>query len=1226
MQHTIRFLYLFFVIVLFSVSAFAQDLCTANISPSGTAYICNGSSVILRANAGITNPDLKYQWFKNGKPITGATTQNLPPITTATPSSPSNPQGGDEYYFEVTSTSGACPSNTSAVTRVVLGPNISTPNFTIEPTGQVCSGESVTFRVTQPNTNPDVVYLWYFGDRTIGRGAEVTHTFSYLGAGTQAFNIKAVASFNNCVSDTARQSITVKGSPNFTEANVTDSANFELCIPKDSAVNVRAKLLNTIADPATVTQYIVDFSDGSGPQTFQPNQFTATTPIRNPLPYDTIGTFPIRIRAVGTNGCVTEVVKNYEVSQKPTANFQVSPPDGKKRLDPNQCVPVIVTPTDSAKGGNLTYKWAVLNNQGQPTGGFEYINNTTDTSAVPVFQFNEMGRFQIQQIVTNQCGSDTTSQSVLIAYPEVQLNADGPFCGPTTIKFSDQNVFYDANLGTEDPTTFRWVISGTSGATFVNGTSANSKYPEISFPNPGEYKVSVSFANECGNSADVAQQGAGEITITVNEIPQPPTVTATGVSICSGESTDIRPTGPAGNTFIFYTSATGGTPLDTAATYTTGPLTASTTFYITTLSPNGCESNGARTPFAVSVLPPIANNSISQDQEVCQGSAPKLLSGTQPTGGDTNGYKYEWQLSTTGPNGTFATAPGVNNSRDYTPPVLQQNAWFRRLVTSASCSGDTSNVVAITITPRIAGGSITGDQQVCANEPVLPLTGSPLAGGTIQWRSSTVSATAGFTPATNINNEENYEPGILSQTTWFRRYVTSGGCIDSSNVVVVTVDQPVTNNTILSDQSLCGGEQPAPLTGSDPQGGTLPLRYIWESSTTGPDVGFNPAAGTNNTANYNPAVLTVTTWFRRGVISGSCDPNYSNVVQIIVLPLITNNTINGTEPAVCENTAPKTITGSAPSGGNGTYTYLWESSITSATAAFAPAAGTNNTQNYTPPVISRTTWYRRTVISDNCTSISQTIEIKVNPLPPVPVVEASGVTTCQDSTATLVATGTGLTYQWFETPTGGNILFEGATFITNPITQTTTFYVQAVNQNQCVSPARTPVTVNVTSITASAGRDTTIIEGNTMELIGHGGVRYKWEPAIGLNDPNVERPVASPTKTTTYKVTAFSEEGCSATDEVTITVIPRVLIVNTFSPNHDGINETWEIQRIENYPEATIEIFNRWGTKVFTSEPGYPKAWDGTYNGQDLPLATYYYIIRLDKISKPISGNVTLVR
>ncbi|QNF34157.1 gliding motility-associated C-terminal domain-containing protein [Adhaeribacter swui] len=1219
MQQPIRYLYLFLVFVLFSVSSYAQ--CPANITPSGTAYICNGSPVLLTANEGLVNPDLRYQWFRNGTLIPGATNQTFNATTVGT------------YAVEVNSrsTPPACPSNTTNPgTTVEIGPNLVRPDFTFSPTGVQCSGDAITFQIVGPN-NSDYEYLWDFGDGTVGRGYQVEHAFTYFGTNTKTFNVSVVTAFQGCRSQTsAPQTITIEGGPNFTPTMVTDSANFEVCIPKDSSISVRAKLFNNItadaASAAGITGYLVRWTPDGDPINYDPTLFNPDAFIRNDIPFDTIGTYPISITAVGPT-CNTTITLLYQVSQDPTAGFSVSPPDGKKRLDPNQCVPVIVTPVDSARGGNLTYKWSVLNNQGQPAGGVTYINNTTDTSVSPVFQFNMMGRFQIQQIVTNQCGSDTTSQSVLIAYPEVQLNADGPFCGPTTVKFSDQNVFYDTNLGTEVPGSFRWVITGTSGATFVNGTSANSKYPEIRFPNVGEYKVSVSFANECGNSADVAQQGAGEVTITVNEIPRAPVIAVTGVAICSDESTTITPTGPAGNTFLFYTGATGGTPIDTTTSFNTGPLTASTTFYVTTLSPNGCESVGARTPFAVTVFPAIANNTITQDQEVCQGSAPALLSGTQPTGGDNStGYRYTWQFSQEGPNGTYNIAPGVNNGRDYTPPVLQANTWFRRLVASASCANDTSNVIAITVTPRVAGGTITGEQQVCANEPVLPLTGSPLTSGTIQWRSSTVSATAGFTPATNINNEENYEPGILSQTTWFRRYVISGGCIDSSNVVQVTVTQPVTNNTILNDQSLCGGTRPAPLTGSTPQGGTQPLRFIWESSTSGPNDGFAPAAGTNNTANYNPAAITVTTWFRRGVLSGGCDPNYSNTVQISVFPGITANTISGPETAVCENTVPQTINGSAPSGGNGTYTYLWESSITSATAAFAPAAGTNNTQNYTPPVLNRTTWFRRTVISDNCSSVSEVVRIDVNKLPTAPIVEAASVSTCLDSTATLVATGPGGTYQWFETATGGNILFEGATFVTSPLRQTTTFYVQAVNQNQCVSPTRTAVTVNVSSFTVDAGRDTTIIEGNTMELVARGGVRWQWEPAAGLNDPTVQRPVARPTKTTTYKVTAYSEEGCAATDEVTITVIPRVIIVNTFSPNRDGINETWEIQRIENYPQATVEIFNRYGTKVFTSAPGYPKPWDGTYNGKDLPLATYYYIIRLDNNSKPISGNVTLIR
>jgi len=185
--------------------------------------------------------------------------------------------------------------------------------------------------------------------------------------------------------------------------------------------------------------------------------------------------------------------------------------------------------------------------------------------------------------------------------------------------------------------------------------------------------------------------------------------------------------------------------------------------------------------------------------------------------------------------------------------------------------------------------------------------------------------------------------------------------------------------------------------------------------------------------------------------------------------------------------------------------------------------------------------------------------------------------------------------------------------------------VQAVSQNECVSVSRTPVRITVTSITADAGRDTTIVQGQTMGLQARGGSQYVWTPAEGLNNSTIPNPVARPDRTTTYTVTVTTEDGCTDTDEITITVTPRIIVLNTFSPNRDGVNETWEIQNIENYPEATVEIFNRWGSQVFKSEGTY-QPWDGTYKGSVLPLGAYYYIVRLNKDEKPLTGSVTIVR
>jgi gliding motility-associated-like protein len=76
-----------------------------------------------------------------------------------------------------------------------------------------------------------------------------------------------------------------------------------------------------------------------------------------------------------------------------------------------------------------------------------------------------------------------------------------------------------------------------------------------------------------------------------------------------------------------------------------------------------------------------------------------------------------------------------------------------------------------------------------------------------------------------------------------------------------------------------------------------------------------------------------------------------------------------------------------------------------------------------------------------------------------------------------------------------------------------------------------------------------------------------------------------------------------------LTVTPSLsdlAIPNTFTPNGDGINDTWVIPNLEYYPKSTVNIFNRWGQKLFSST-GYPVPWDGTYQGSQLPTGTYYY-------------------
>ncbi|MNL27642.1 hypothetical protein D3C87_1492440 [compost metagenome] len=84
-------------------------------------------------------------------------------------------------------------------------------------------------------------------------------------------------------------------------------------------------------------------------------------------------------------------------------------------------------------------------------------------------------------------------------------------------------------------------------------------------------------------------------------------------------------------------------------------------------------------------------------------------------------------------------------------------------------------------------------------------------------------------------------------------------------------------------------------------------------------------------------------------------------------------------------------------------------------------------------------------------------------------------------------------------------------------------------------------------------------------------------------------------------------------------------LANAVSPNNDGVNDEWLIPGMQNYPEATVAIYNRYGHKIFEST-GYHIPFNGRRNGNELPIGTYYYIIDLKRGCGLIKGSLTLIR
>ncbi|HRG57601.1 MAG TPA: gliding motility-associated C-terminal domain-containing protein [Bacteroidia bacterium] len=222
--------------------------------------------------------------------------------------------------------------------------------------------------------------------------------------------------------------------------------------------------------------------------------------------------------------------------------------------------------------------------------------------------------------------------------------------------------------------------------------------------------------------------------------------------------------------------------------------------------------------------------------------------------------------------------------------------------------------------------------------------------------------------------------------------------------------------------------------------------------------------------------------------------------------------------------------------------------------------------------------------------------------------------------------------------TGGTAPFQYQ-FDNNPFSGTSTFTdvlqgVHAINiidANGCTYTEGVMMTGSTTELKdCSAGKDTTIFFGENAPLSAIKGVgsKFFWSPGDLLDDSLLLNPTAFPRTTTTYTFTTKTAEGCTCIDRVTVRVVPLIKIPNTFTPNQDGTNDIWIIENTELYEEVELNIFNRWGDKVYYKKDY--KAGTDEWTGGSLPPATYYYVLRFKYPNNDerfeYTGGITLIR
>jgi hypothetical protein len=484
-------------------------------------------------------------------------------------------------------------------------------------------------------------------------------------------------------------------------------------------------------------------------------------------------------------------------------------------------------------------------------------------------------------------------------------------------------------------------------------------------------------------------------------------------------------------------STTFSIPTNTSTTegYTPPPALVNTSWYRRTVNSGMCIDSAAMVK--ITVLDTIKKNRIlNSPPDICFGTSFVNLTATTTStspdkleGGD-NLYRFKWESNING--GGWVTAPGVSNGPGYNPGELPQRVplneyLYRRVVYSGNHNvcANTSNSVLLKDFPVIANNSITSlTQPVCSGTIPPNLTGSqPVNGNGVVynyvWQDSTKLHTwANISGATS----RDYQPPALTDTTRYRRIVSSSACTDISKSIIVNVHKPIVNNISLlssgTDTTICNSAIPHLLKGLVATGGTnIPgtYSYQWVNSTDNGTTWNNLSIGGTGVSYQPPALTAVSSpiiySYRRLVSSGACLNTVSaSTINVTVLPTITNNTIS-VDQTVCYNTIPAALTGVTPGGGNGSYTYFWEQSINNGTT-WGPAAGPgiNTASSYSPPASAIRTLYRRTVSSGTancCTSISNIITIDIYPLPTGTITSITPVTICEGSKVPLNITLTG---------------------------------------------------------------------------------------------------------------------------------------------------------------------------------------------------------------------------
>ncbi|MES2760743.1 MAG: gliding motility-associated C-terminal domain-containing protein [Bacteroidota bacterium] len=1158
---------------------------SSNINSTGNLS-CTTLSSILTATTTVTGPS--YSWSGPGIVSGGGT--NVVTVN----------QGGT-YTVVITGSGGACPG--ASTSTINISQSGTPPVVTASSSGAVtCSNLSVNLSSSPSGLS----YTW-----TAPGGSSITSgTNSQNATGSGGGTYTVTASSGGCTTSTV-----VNVASNTTPPTASSSSGGVLTC---ATTNV-----NLSGGPGSGVSY-----SWSGPGIIAGG--TSASPTVNQP-----GTYNLTVTDL-SNGCTGS--SSTFVSQN------ITPPSATAA---------------TAAGNVLNCNVTSLSLSGSPSSGVSYswsgpgIISGGNTSSPTV---NQPGTYYL--IVTdgsNGCSNSSSPASVVITQDVTPPSASAAAASGNVLNCSITSL----NL-TGSPS------SGVSYSWSGPGITAGGNTSSPTVNQPGTYSLVVTnSSNGCSNASSPAV-----VTITQNVITINGSASTGSVITCASTSVDLNAS-PAGYSYSWI--APGGSSINTGSTSQNATGTGGGTYTVTiTDVSTGC-SNNATVVIPQDIAPPSGVTASASGSLTC--SVATLTLSSTPGSGVT----YNW------------SGPGIVSGATTANPVVNQAGVYTLIVTNNSngCSNASApasvNVLSNGAIP-VASASATGS--ITCSSTSLTINGNPDANATYSWAgpgivsggttttpvidqpgsyvfvvTNTVSGCSNSTTVTVSQNISIPLPVILAvgnetltcnitaitltvtpstgvSYNWSGPGITSGG-----NTANPTVNLPGTYSVVVTDNA-SGCSNAVPVTATIFQNTVVPTVLVSTAVGSSSITCAVPTA----TLNALPATGVTYIWSGPGITSGATTANptvnqpgnysvtvtdnvsgCSNVLgiagSVVNVPLDNAAPIAQINAATagsitCTNTVVTIDATASTSGPNITYTWT--------TSGSGNLSGNTNT---TTPTVTGAGTYTLTVLNtiNGCSSQSTVSIVSNGSLPTGVSAGTDMLLPCDSGTVILngASTSSNISYTWFgpggytfagQTP--GNVETAGTytLVVTDTITgcnfaDTVSVIDQSVHASFTYDPISgvAPLLVNFTNTST-------------------GATTYSWN----FNDGNTSiltNPSNEFVNTGTYSVvlTAFNSAGtCSAVATGVITVEdPFFLEVpNVFTPNADGSNDVFTIKS-KGVKEISLQIFNRWGQKMYEFS-GAKAAWDGlTAQGAEVPSATYFYFIKASDFKDQViekQGTVNLFR